>query len=1267
MDKTKNIQNIYPLSRMQEGMLFHSFLQKEGAAYIEQSVFTIKGRLRPELFEQSVQSVISRHDIFRTVFLPHVAQLNGPRQVVLREREFRLHREDLTHLDEAGQNSYIQRFKERDRLKGFDLQKDMLMRVSLFKTADEEYVCVWSHHHILMDGWCLGIVLQEFMHMYRAIESGSPVTLEPAKPYSTYITWLTDQDNDAASEYWKGYLAGFETPSGLPKISARPQEKGYHKKELLFSLDQSLTDKLKTTAKEEGTTLAVLMQTVWGLMLQRYNRTDDAVFGAVVSGRPSVIDGVESMIGLFINTVPVRIKTGDESFRELLGRCQKEMLDSEAFSYHPLADIQSQTELKQDLIDHIIVFENYPIQQQMKDAEKESDAPFRIGNVNVSEQSGYDFNLIIAPGDELLIKFSYNANVYDEVWIESVKGHLEEALRCAAFHPDVPADRLPMLGQKEKSRIIGEFNNTKTTYERDESIISLFSRQAEKTPDHQALHAGGLTLTYRELDERSTAFARTLLENGLAQKGIAGVLAERSPEFIIAVLAVLKAGGTYLPLDADLPSDRIADMLTESGAQLLTVQNGIETDIYFSRIISIPAAAEKQTADAGKLNTVTSPDDLAYIMYTSGSTGKPKGVMISNRNVVSLVSNSNYTSAGTTDRLILTGSIGFDAVTFEIFGALLNGACLHVVDRTTMLAPERFGHYLCSNRITILFLTTALFNQFAQADPEMFSGLHTLYVGGEALSPALINKVRHRCPNLSLYNIYGPTENTTFSTFYEIKHDFSQPIPIGKPITNSTAYIIEKNGGLAPIGVPGELCVGGDGVAKGYLNRPDLTSEAFVSHPIHPEEKIYKTGDLAYWLPDGSIGYISRIDRQFKIRGKRIEPAEIEARLTEIEGIREAAVIVSDEGQEAILCAYYTGAHVEERTIRSLLARPLPDYMIPQYVVKLDRMPLTANGKVDRRRLPAPERKKTSSKAVPPRNWVERELIDIWSPILGCGELGIQDDFFELGGHSLKALQVIHQLKTRQQMDVPIEMIFEYPTIEQLAEKLYSSKLSEAAEQHISRLNQPKGRNLFCFPPISGFGIFFKDLAAALNGRAAVYGFNFIEEDSRMEQYIDKMLEIQPEGPYILFGYSAGGNTAFEAAKAMEKRGLEISDVIIADAYRKLDTLPPQPTNATAENVPEAVREAVIRKTERYQTYWAELINDGQIAANLHFIEAGIKGEHNAEPEPKKWEGATTGLYQEYQGEGAHKDMFEPEFAHKNAEVILDIVANSGRRLERNM
>ncbi|MED1741238.1 amino acid adenylation domain-containing protein [Bacillus swezeyi] len=1265
MDHTQQIQNIYPLSHMQEGMLFHSFLQDEGAAYIEQSVFTIRGKLHLDWFQQSVQSVIDRHDIFRTVFLPHVAQLKEPRQVVLRDRPFHLHAEDLTEMPEADQTEYISRFKGRDRRKGFDLQKDVLMRISLFKTAPEKHVCVWSHHHILMDGWCLGIVLQEFMQFYESIYSGEPVSLEPVQPYSAYISWLSDQDKDAAREYWENYLTDCNAPTGLPRVSTRPVEKGYRQKELTFSLDRELTKRLSTIAKQHGATLATLMQTVWGLMLQRYNRTDDVVFGSVVSGRPSVIPGVEKIIGLFINTVPVRIKTESESetFSELLSRSQKERLAQDMFSFYPLADIQSHTAFKQNVIDHIFVFENYPLQQQMQDSADRTESPLQIENVKVSEQSGYNFNIVIAPGDELIIKFSYNANVYDESWINCVKDHLLEALRRTAEDTDIPASRLPLLAPDEKTRIIGEFNDTKTEYDTNKTIVDLFSSQVEKTPEHIALHAGGLTMTYRELDQSSTAWARIFQEQGLKKNGIAGILAEHSFEFIIGVLAVLKAGGVYLPLDAELPPERISYMLKESGADVLAVQKGLKSDIDFPKKVLISKKA--QLASGRDINIDTRPDDLAYIMYTSGSTGKPKGVMISHRNVVSLISNSNYTSANTNDRLILTGSLGFDAITFEIFGALLNGACLHVIDRSTMLTPVRFGSYLLKHDITVLFLTTALFHQLAQAQPDMFSGLSTLYVGGEALTPALMNTVRHLCPNLKLYNIYGPTENTTFSTFYEIKQDFSQAIPIGKPISNSTAFIVDESGQLAPIGVPGELCVGGDGVAKGYLHRPDLTSEAFVQHPFQPGKTMYKTGDLARWLPDGNLEYISRMDRQIKIRGKRTEPAEIEARLIEIEGIQEAAVTIEEKNEEVFLTAYYVSDdQTEEKAIRSLLSRLLPDYMIPHDWVKLDRMPLTANGKIDRRSLPAPLQKAALKQIVPPRNWVERELIDIWKPILGVEELGIEDDFFELGGHSLKALQVIHQLKNSQGIDIPIELLFENPTIEQLAEKLFSHELSVSAVQHVSRLNPPAGMNLFCFPPISGFGIFYKDLAAKLNGKATVYGFNFIEEDSRMEQYMNNIIEIQPQGPYILLGYSAGGNTAFEVVKKMEEYGLEVSDLIIVDAYQKKQVLPPQPSSASAETVPAHLREAVIKKTTNYQKYWTQLINDGQVDANIHFIGAGIQTEQGGTIALQKWADATTRSYQAYKGAGQHQDMFETAFLSKNAEIIQQIITNSDKHVE---
>lgn len=1260
MDNIKKIKNIYPLSHMQEGMLFHSFLRKEEGAYVEQSLFTIKGSLSYDWFQRSIQAIIDRHDIFRTVFLPHVPHLSGPRQVVMTEREFHLYSEDISHLQINDQNEFIDCFKEKDKQKGFDLQKDMLMRISLFKTAEDEHVCLWSHHHILMDGWCLGIVLQEFMQIYQSIHAGKPLSLDPVRPYSTYISWLTNRDKETAAEYWGSYLKNYSTPSPLPRVSDEEKKEGYHREDLIFSLNKPLTDKLKETAKQHGVTLATLIQAVWGVMLQQYNRTDDVVFGAVVSGRPSEIPGVEQMIGLFINTIPVRIKTHqDETFQELLRRCQKEMLEAEPFTCQPLFDIQANTALKQELIDHIIVFENYPLQQKIADSADRADSPLQIDQVKVSEQSGYNFNLVVAPGEELVIKFSYNAFVYDAAWISCIKRQLTQALSTAAQHPDIPIADFSFLDVTEKEQIVTQFNNTKTEYPKNHTIIDLFREQAEETPDHTALVYDNMSFSYEELDKRSNALARELYQNGFRKNETAGILAAHSPEFIISVLAVLKAGGAYLPLDAELPLERVSFMLEETQAKMLIVQKGLEQNAAFSGTCLTSDAQTLMEENHIPINIGSSPDELAYIMYTSGSTGRPKGVMITNRNVVSLVSNSNYTSASVDDRFILTGSISFDAVTFEMFGALLNGASLHIIDKSTMLSPDRFGTYLLENDITVLFLTTALFNQLAQAQADMFRGLHTLYVGGEALSPALMNAVRHACPDLALHNIYGPTENTTFSTFFEVKRDYAGPIPIGKPISNSTAFILDAKGHLLPIGVPGELCVGGDGVAKGYLNRDDLTKAVFSPHPFLSGERIYRTGDLARWLPDGNLEYISRIDRQIKIRGKRIEPAEIEARLLEMEGVQEAAVTLREKDGEAQLYTHYVGDDKRTETdIRADLARVLPDYMIPQHWVRVERMPLTGNGKIDRSALPIPENKNDKRQDITlPRNLVEEELANIWKNVLGVNTISIDDDFFALGGHSLKALQVIHTLKHQQQIDIPIDFLFEHPTIAQLAEKLYSKQLTAADEQHVIKLNHHGAQNLFCFPPISGFGIYFKELALLLNDKAAVYGFHFIEHDNRIEQYVNCMTDIQPDGPYVLLGYSAGGNLAFEVAQAMERRGLEVSDFIIVDAYLKEQPLSMDTGNdESAAYLPEAVREKVMKKKRNYQEYWAQLLNKGHIKANIHFIEAGVQTETSGHTGLMKWKGAAYGNYSEYTGFGAHKDMLEGAYAEKNADIILDIL-----------
>nr|CAA84364.1 peptide synthetase ORF5 [Bacillus subtilis subsp. subtilis str. 168] len=1258
MNTIKKIKNIYPLSHMQEGMLFHSFLRKEEGAYVEQSLFTIKGSLSYDWFQRSIQAIIDRHDIFRTVFLPHVPHLSGPRQVVMTEREFHLNSEDISHLPTNDQNEYIERFKEKDKQKGFDLQKDMLMRISLFKTAKDEHVCIWSHHHILMDGWCLGIVMQEFMQIYQSIHAGKPLSLDPVRPYSTYISWLTNRDKEKAAAYWDTYLKNYSAPSPLPRVSDKETKESYHREDLIFSLNKPLTDKLKETAKQHGVTLATLIQAVWGVMLQQYNRTDDVVFGAVVSGRPSEIPGVEQMIGLFINTIPIRIKTHqDESFHELLIRCQKEMLEAEPFTCQPLFDIQANTALKQELIDHIIVFENYPLQQKIADSADQTDSPLQIDQVQVSEQSGYNFNLVVAPGEELVIKFSYNAFVYDAAWISCIKRQFTQALSTAAQHPSYANCWIFLfLMQQKKSRLSHSSTIQKRSIQR---IIQLSIYFANKQKRRQTIPHLCMAICLFRIKSLINALMRSQRVNskGISEKRDSRNIGCTFSRIHDQCACVLKAGGAYLPLDAT-SAERVSFMLEETQAKMLIVQKGLEQNAAFSGTCIISDAQGLMEENDIPINISSSPDDLAYIMYTSGSTGRPKGVMITNRNVVSLVRNSNYTSASGDDRFIMTGSISFDAVTFEMFGALLNGASLHIIDKSTMLTPDRFGAYLLENDITVLFLTTALFNQLAQVRADMFRGLHTLYVGGEALSPALMNAVRHACPDLALHNIYGPTENTTFSTFFEMKRDYAGPIPIGKPISNSTAYILDTKGRLLPIGVPGELCVGGDGVAKGYLNRVDLTNAVFSPHPFLPGERIYRTGDLARWLPDGNLEYISRIDRQMKIRGKRIEPAEIEARLLEMEGVQEAAVTLREKDGEAHVYTHYVGDHKKTDTdFRADLARVLPDYMIPQHWVRVERMPLTGNGKIDRSALPIPENKPAKRQnIILPRNLVEEELANIWKQVLGVNTISIDDDFFAIGGHSLRALQVIHTLKHQQNIDIPIDFLFEHPTIAQLAEKLYSKQLTAANEQHVIKLNQHGAQNLFCFPPISGFGIYFKDLALLLNEKAAVYGFHFIEQDTRIEQYVNCMTDIQPEGPYVLLGYSAGGNLAFEVAQAMERKGLEVSDFIIVDAYLKEQPLPIDTGNdESAAYLPEAVREKVMKKKRNYQEYWAQLLNEGHIKASIHFIEAGIHPETSGHTGLTKWEGAC-GNYSEYTGFGAHKDMLEGTYAEKNADIILDIL-----------
>ncbi|MHC5290487.1 lichenysin non-ribosomal peptide synthetase LicB [Bacillus licheniformis] len=1042
MGKQK-IQKVYPLTPMQEGMLYHAMLDPESSSYFTQLELVIDGEFDLGIFEKSVNQLVRSYDILRTVFVHQ--QLQKPRQVVLAERQAIVEFEDLADLDEERQKTRIDRYKQEVQAAGFNLAKDMLFKTAVFRLDRKKYHLVWSNHHIVMDGWSMGILMKRLFQNYEAFRANRTVPLDQGKPYADYIKWLGRQDKDEAASYWEHRLSGLESPSVIPGGKTRPDSGSYRNEEFTFVWDKDMVDALQKAANRYHVTAPNLFQAIWGTVLAKYNRTDDVVFGTVVSGRPSEIDGIEHMTGLFINTIPVRLKIDkNASFAELFKQAQQHAIDAERYDYVPLYEIQKQSALAGRLISHLVAFENYPLDKELESGTIHERLGFSIKAAGAFEQTNYDFNLIVYPGAEWTIKLKYNGEAFDAAFIEQAAGHLTRLAEEAIANPESKAGSADMLSKQEQQTLLA-FNQTKTGYPREKTIPELFEEQVEASPDKTAVAADGRSLTYRRLNEKANQLARRLKARGLMHGNAAAIMMERSLEAAVSMLAVLKAGGVYVPIDPGYPEERIRFLLEDSGAKIVLTKDSTQISLEGYEVLAANAVdAEKE--DAANLVHANKPGDLAYYIYTSGSTGKPKGVMVEHRNIVRLVKNAGYIPLKSDVKMAQTGAVSFDASTFEVFGALLNGGTLYPVPKETLLDGKRFRVFLEETGITTMWLTSPLFNQLAQQDPGMFATLNDLIIGGDALVPGIVNRVKRESPELSLWNGYGPTENTTFSTCFFIDQAYERTIPIGKPIGNSTAYIVDEHGALQPIGVPGELCVGGDGVARGYLNQPELTDEKFVGDPFAEGKRMYRTGDLAKWLPDGNIEFLGRIDHQVKVRGFRIELGEVEAALARLEGISEAAAVIRENNTgETEICAYYTAVGARPAAqLRTELSRSLPEYMIPAHLIELDSMPLTANGKVDKRQLPAPIAEETD-RFEAPKNETEKILAAIWEEILGIKQPGIDDNFFSIGGHSLKAMMLTAKIQEQLQKEVPIKVLFEKPTIRELAEFLQGETKEKTA------------------------------------------------------------------------------------------------------------------------------------------------------------------------------------------------------------------------------
>jgi len=1046
--KRSDVKDIYKLTPMQQGMLFHTIIEADPNAYFQQAEIWLEGDVEVTLLEKSFDLMIERYDVLRTVFL--FENVNEPMQVVLKSRKCEVNTKDIRGMSEDDIKKYVAKFREADSKKGFNLTKDILIRLAVLRISETGYRLIWSYHHIIMDGWCLGILLGDFFKIYKALKDGKEPKLPRVYPYSNFIRWLERQDIQEAADYWKRYLEGYEQPTPIHRNKAVEEYEEYDYREAETYLDEERTKALESLAGKLKVTVNSIIRVVWAVILQQYNNTEDVVFGSVVSGRPPEIEGIEKMVGLFINTVPIRvIKQSDESFAKFVTRLQAETQKAARYDYYALADIQAQTVVKQNLLDHILVFENYPIEKEAKDLVDENLLGFKISNVKMYDRTSYNFNILVIPGKRLNMQISYNGKLYAKDRIEAILGHILNVTEKIIENPNISVDEIEILTEEEKRQILVEFNSTKEEYPREKTIHELFEEQVEKTPKNVAVKYYDKFWTYRELNNKANHVAIKLREMGVCRDNAVGIMTKRSSEMIAAMLGILKAGGAILPIDPEYPVDRIKHIIKDGKAQVLICER--KENLLFKGKHFYLEDIDNSCRENQNLNNVNKPEDLLYIIYTSGSTGKPKGVMIEHKNMVNLVYfeyNNLNINFGT--KVMQFTTCCFDVCYQEIFSTLLRGGELNIINDEQKKNPYKLMSFVEKTGIEVLFLPTS-YVKYMASENDMIDNLPNcvkcLITAGEQL---IINDKLKKIiteKNIDLHNHYGPSETHVVTTFFINAEAGIQEIPpIGKPINNTRVYIMGNNNKLVPIGVTGEMYLAGDCVGRGYVNMPELTAKKFIKDPFVSNQRMYKTGDMGRWMPDGNIEFIGRSDHQIKIRGYRVELGEIESRLLGHKDVKEVVIVIKRDGSgDKYITAYFVAnRQMTVGELRGYLKSNLPEYMIPSYFVQLDVMPLTPNGKIDRKVLPEPKGLiDTGVEYKAPRNELEQKLVELWQDILKVERIGINDNFFELGGHSLKAIILVARIQKELEVKIPLKEIFAKSTIKNLAQFIDKSEQND--------------------------------------------------------------------------------------------------------------------------------------------------------------------------------------------------------------------------------
>ncbi|TVX86199.1 amino acid adenylation domain-containing protein [Bacillus subtilis] len=1016
-------QETYPVSSAQKRIYVLQQLEDGGTGYNMPAVLELEGKLNPERMERAFKELIKRHESLRTSFEQDAG--GDPVQRIHDEVPFTL---QTTVLGERTEQEAAAAF-----IKPFDLSQAPLFRAQIVKVSDDRHLLLVDMHHIISDGVSVNILIREFGELYN--NRKLPALRIQYKDYAVWQEGFKTGDAYKTQEaYWLKQLEGELPVLDLPADHTRPPVRSFAGDKVSFTLEPEVASGLHKLARENGSTLYMVLLAAYTAFLSRLSGQEDIIVGSPIAGRPH--KDLEPILGMFVNTLALRTRPeGGKPFVQYLQEVRETALEAFEHQDYPFEELVDKLELTRDMSRNPLFDVMFVLQNMDQESLELNELCLKPAAHNGHQTSKFDLTLYTQeqPRGLLTFQMEFSTDLYKKKTIEKWLQYFINMLLSIIKDNKAALGTINILNEDETHYLIHELNRTKIDYPRNETISRLFEMQAEQTPNAVAIVSDTQVFTYEDMNSWANQIASVLQIKGVGPDSVVALLTGRTPELIAGMLGILKAGGAYLPIASDLPVERIAYMLSDSGAALLLQSEKTEKqllDIECEQIIIEDIQKQGKTKN---VDSSAGPHSLAYIIYTSGSTGKPKGVMIEQRSVIRLVKNSNYITFTPEDRLLMTSSIGFDVGSFEIFGPLLNGAALHLSDQQTFLDSHQLKRYIEHQGITTIWLTSSLFNHLTEQNEQTFSQLKHLIIGGEALSPSHVNRIRNVCPEVSIWNGYGPTENTTFSTCLHIQKTYELSIPIGRPVGNSTAYILNQWGVLQPVGAVGELCVGGDGVARGYLGRPDLTKEKFVKNPFVPGDRLYRTGDLARWLPDGTIEYVGRIDDQVKVRGYRVELGEIETALRQIDGVKEAAVLArtAQTGSKELFGYISVKAGTNAEQVRSLLARSLPNYMIPAYIIEMETLPLTSNGKLNRKALPEPNFTSKQTYA-PPRNDLEDQLALIWQEVLGIQRIGIEDSFFELGGDSIKALQVSARLG-RYGLSLQVSDLFRHPKIKDLS------------------------------------------------------------------------------------------------------------------------------------------------------------------------------------------------------------------------------------------